>query len=250
MNEADRRARNTAKLAECHPAFRARLAQVLSAMSGHYRPRVQEAYRSPADQQKAFDSGHSKLRYGLHNATGPGGRKEALAADVLDDDHPTSPPRRYLLALAVAAADAGLETGILWGLNATGRAATRAAIRRRDVDADVPVGWDPTHVQTAGLTAAAVKAGARPTPPPAPPAQPTVPDPAPPPQAVEEDLLMEPRVIKVKDNPQQYLVVPGHRPVPIIGKGTPAELRVLWPGLDVKYVDVAQTTLDTLNGWT
>jgi len=163
MNEADRRARNTAKLTECYPAFGSRLARAIVALERQgFRPRIQEAYRSPADQQAAYERGTSKLRYGLHNATSPAGAPESLAADVLDDDAPAAPGTRYLLALAVAAADAGLETGILWGLSGADRTATAAAVRTRDLAAKVRVGWDPTHVQVPGLTASAVQQGARP----------------------------------------------------------------------------------------
>lgn len=163
MDEVTRKKRNTERLAECHPGFRAPLGRVLAAMEKRgFRPRIQDAWRSQADQLRAFNAGTSKLRYGLHNATGPGGRKEALAADVLDDDHPTAPPLRYLIALAIAAADAGLETGILWGLSAAWIARTSRAIQARNIDANVRVGWDPTHVQVRGFTAAAARAGARP----------------------------------------------------------------------------------------
>jgi hypothetical protein len=48
------------------------------------RPRIQDARRSPADQLKAFESGHSKLRYGfqrhgeaLEKETNPSVEREA-----------------------------------------------------------------------------------------------------------------------------------------------------------------------------
>lgn len=36
-----------------------------------YRPRIQDGYRSLADQMIAFNTGHSKLKYGFHHVTGP-----------------------------------------------------------------------------------------------------------------------------------------------------------------------------------
>ena len=86
------------------------MASVIEALEGqNIRPRIQQAWRSPAEQLEAFNSGHSKLKFGYHNATGKNGEKEALAVDLLDDDAPLNPSVRYLLAVfradaAVAAA--------------------------------------------------------------------------------------------------------------------------------------------------
>jgi len=54
-------------------------------------PRVQDAWRPAEDQLKAFKSGHSKLKFGIHNVTGVNGFKEALAIDLLDDNAPLNP---------------------------------------------------------------------------------------------------------------------------------------------------------------
>jgi len=95
------------------------------------------------------------VKFGFHNATGPHGEKLSLAVDMLDDDNPLGPPTRYLLALAIAARDNGLDTGILWrrkGQPPLAEAA--AAIAARDIEASVHVGWDPTHVEVVGVTLA------------------------------------------------------------------------------------------------
>src|SRR5881394_952362 len=100
MTEPQRQQRNAAKLLELFPAFRNRISQViidLEAMG--VRPRIQDAYRSPEDQLIAFNSGHSKLKFGFHNVTGPNGEKESLAVDMLDDDSPLNLSKSFLLKL-------------------------------------------------------------------------------------------------------------------------------------------------------
>ncbi len=163
MNEVERQARNTQKLAECWPSFGEKIQAVLDEMeAAGWRPRIQDAYRSPADQLAAFQSGHSKLRYGFHNCTGNGGVPESLAVDVIDDDHPLASAIPYLLRLAAAAENQGLVTGILWGLPAALQDAVTTAISTEQWEAPVKLGWDPTHIEPMGITVAAAKAGARP----------------------------------------------------------------------------------------
>ncbi|MDG4595765.1 MAG: hypothetical protein P9F75_08730 [Candidatus Contendobacter sp.] len=148
---------------ELYPTFRARLEQVIVALeSKAICPRIQDARRSPADQEKAFRSGHSKLLFGFHNVTASNGTPEALAVDLLDDDSPLSPSKNYLLQLAAAAEAAGLITGIRWGVPKKLINAIDAAIASQDWDANVKVGWDPTHVQPTDVTVAQAKAGKRP----------------------------------------------------------------------------------------
>ena len=164
MNESQRRLRNQARLAELYPTFAVRVAGLIAELEDEgWRPRIQDGWRSPADQLKAFQSGHSKLRYGFHNVTGADGRPEALAVDLLDDDAPLTPGRPYLLRLAAAAGHAGLLSGIRWGLPAALAQAVDDAIAHRDWAAPVKLGWDPTHVEPLGLTVAQARAGQRPT---------------------------------------------------------------------------------------
>jgi len=163
MDEPARRQRNEQRLAELFPSFRARIARVIQTLeAAGIRPRIQDAWRSPADQLAAYTAGHSKLRYGFHNVTGADGTKESLAVDMLDDDAPTAPGTAYLLHLAAAAEGEGLTTGIQWGLPKALAAAIDTAIAGRDWSASVKVGWDPTHVQPTGITPAEAKAGKRP----------------------------------------------------------------------------------------
>lgn len=163
MKEADRLKRNDDRLAELYPTFRVRLKRVIKILEDRdIRPRIQSAWRSPDDQKKAFDSKHSKLLFGFHNVTGTNNKPESLAVDLLDDDAPLNPSKNYLLQLAAAAQAAGLITGVRWGVPAKLIPAINAAIAEQDWDANVKIGWDPTHVQPTDVTVAQAKAGERP----------------------------------------------------------------------------------------
>jgi hypothetical protein len=163
MTEALRKQRNEQKLLELYPTFRKRLAKVIADLEKRgLRPRIQDAWRSPQDQLTAFNTGHSKLKYGFHNVTGANGEKESLAVDLLDDDSPLASKKSYLLQLADAAAKQGLNTGIRWGVPAALVGAIDTAIKNKAWDANVKIGWDPTHVEPVGITPAEAKSGKRP----------------------------------------------------------------------------------------
>ncbi|HSF81869.1 MAG TPA: hypothetical protein VLA49_11585 [Anaerolineales bacterium] len=163
MKEADRKKRNETLLLELHPNFRARIQQVIVTLEAlGLRPRIQEAWRSPAKQLKAFKKGFSKLKFGFHNVTASDGTREALAVDLVDDNSPLNPSRQYLLKLAAAAAAAGLTTGIRWGVPEELIGSIDAAIAAQDWNAKVKLGWDPTHVQPTDITVDQAKAGLRP----------------------------------------------------------------------------------------
>jgi hypothetical protein len=163
MTEAERKARNAQRMGECWATFAARLARVIQRLEGQdIRPRIQDAWRSPEEQLAAFESGHSKLKFGFHNVTGATGAKEALAVDLLDDAAPLPPSTRYVLMLASAARAEGLETGVAWGLPKIRREGVESAIAASDFNRPVKVGWDPCHVQPTGLRPSDAKAGMRP----------------------------------------------------------------------------------------
>jgi hypothetical protein len=163
MTEPQRKQRNTDRLLELFPTFRARLAKVISDLEAMgVRPRIQDGYRTPADQLKAFTSGHSKLKFGFHNVTGPNGEKESLAVDMLDDDSPLNISTSYLLKLAHFSEKNGLSTGIRWGLPKNLRTAIDEAIFAENWSAAVKVGWDPTHVEPVGITVTEARNGKRP----------------------------------------------------------------------------------------
>lgn len=163
MNEVQRKGRNEERLTELFPTFRTRVSAVIAELEAQgLRPRIQDAWRSPQNQLIAFNSGHSELQFGFHNVTGPHGEKQALAVDLLDDDAPLAPSTRYLLMVARAARNHGLQTGILWGLPDKLRDAVDAAIDASDFNAPVKVGWDPTHIEPTGITVADAENGIRP----------------------------------------------------------------------------------------
>ncbi len=163
MKEANRKQRNIDRIAELWPPFGKKIKAMIAAMEADgLRPRIQEAYRSPADQLEAFNTHHSKLKFGFHNVTGANGKKESLAVDVLDDNSPTNIGTEYLLRLAAAAEAQGLITGIRWDVPKNLVDGIDAAIANKDWKAPVKVGWDPTHVQPTGITVSEAKAGKRP----------------------------------------------------------------------------------------
>ncbi len=55
------------------------------------------------------------MRDGFHNVTRAGGKPEALAVDILDNDAPPVPSHTLLLQLAAAAQQQDLQSGIRWG---------------------------------------------------------------------------------------------------------------------------------------
>lgn len=163
MTDNELAARNMAMLRQCHPVFSDRVGRILMAMEAMgYRPRIQEAYRSPQDEAAAKAAGHSEVVWSFHNATDDAGNPSALAVDLLDDDHPLQPPSAYLLRLAAVASRHLCETGILWGLSAPLRANLQAAIKAGQWTAVLPMGWDPTHVQPSDVTLQQAKRGLRP----------------------------------------------------------------------------------------
>jgi len=163
MIEAKRIANNQAKLQELYPAFRVRIESILRYLEkAGYRPRIQSAWRSQAEQLDAYERGTSKVKFGFHNITGTGGVKEALAADILDDDQPTSPKVNYLLRLAAAAESYGLTTGIRWGLKDEDSVLVDIALLNKNWEAKIRVGWDSTHVEPTGITILEAKNGKRP----------------------------------------------------------------------------------------
>jgi hypothetical protein len=163
MEESARKARNIQRIETLHPKFGARLARVIKRLEiDGLRPRIQDAWRSVDEQIAAFNSGHSKLKYGFHNVTAANGTPEALAVDLLDDNAPLVPGKPYILKLAAAAEAEGLVTGLRWGLPAILRTAIDEAIAAKDWKAPVKIGWDPLHVEPTGITVQEAKQGKRP----------------------------------------------------------------------------------------
>jgi hypothetical protein len=164
MKEAARNERNQERLTECFPTFAKRIEAVIKAMEAQgFRPRIQDAHRTIADQLKAFNGGFSRVRFGFHNVTGTNGKPEALAVDLLDDDKALAPTREYLIRLAAVAQAEGLQTGIFFGLPQALRRGLSQAIANLDFNPAIKIGFDPTHVEVAGISIAEAKSGKRPT---------------------------------------------------------------------------------------
>jgi hypothetical protein len=162
MNEAARKARNKQRLTECFPKFARRVEAVIKDMEAQgFRPRIQDAHRSIADQLKAFRNGFSKTKFGFHNIMGASGKPESLAVDLLDDDRPLNPTRKYLILLAGAARTHGLHSGIFF-LPAPFHKAINKAIDESNFSPLIKIGFDPTHLEATGLSIADAKAGRRP----------------------------------------------------------------------------------------
>jgi len=163
MNESVRILYNKNKLQELYPYFRARVEAVLSEMEkAGYRPRIQTAWRSPADQLDAYKNGTSQVQFGFHNVTSPMGVKEALAADVWDDDLLDKVKVDFMLHLAAAAETQGLTTGVRWDLADEDSVLIDIALQNKNWDAKIRVGWDPLHVEVTGITLAEAREGRRP----------------------------------------------------------------------------------------
>jgi len=164
MNEAARKERNQQRLTECFPKFAARVDAVIKDLEAQgIRPRIQDAHRSIPDQIIAFNNGFSKVKFGFHNVTSAGGKAESLAVDLLDDDNPLNPPRKYIILLAEAAQAHGLNPGSFFGLVQNLRNGLSKAIQDHNFDPNVKIGFDPTHIEATGLSIAEAKAGKRPT---------------------------------------------------------------------------------------
>jgi hypothetical protein len=128
-----------------------------------YRPRGQVGYRSLAQQVIEVAEGQSRVPFGYHNCTSPGGAPESLAVDIVDDLRPLDPSMGFIRALAVEAAGEGLETGILFGCSKAQKAAIAAWLAGGPEPKRSDIGWDPLHIQPAGFSIARAKRGERPS---------------------------------------------------------------------------------------
>ncbi|MBI5831464.1 MAG: hypothetical protein HZB16_04030 [Armatimonadetes bacterium] len=164
MEESQRTQRNADRLSELAGPFAAQIASIIAGLERDgYRPRIQEAYRSPEDQMRQRLTGRSKLSYGFHNVRSADGHPQAWAVDLLDDDNPLHTPLPYALRLAYEARRRGLRTGVLWGLSARQRALVNDAIDAQDWRREVRIGWDECHIEPTGITPEQVRDGGLPT---------------------------------------------------------------------------------------
>ena len=171
MIEILRKRRNTNELALIHPAFMLQFAAVIRDLEARgLRPRLQETFRSIAEQEKKFAAGLSEVRgRGPHTnqlLLGPGkSRPASFATHVLDDSakSPADPGNAWIAALAVLAAKHRLQTGCTWAKSKDSvlvqgkphRIALEAAIAARNEQLvkkllDEARGFDPLHIEVPG----------------------------------------------------------------------------------------------------
>jgi hypothetical protein len=162
VNESARLQRNATMLLQLHPVFGARIVKLIAALErAGYRPRIQQAWRSQA-QQQTLPPGTTEVAWSFHNAEDADGKPEALAVDLLDDDSPVNPRQAYVMRLAIEARALHLETGLLWGLADGPRYRLEEAIKNGRYDWVGPRGWDPLHVQPSDVSLLQAKHGLRP----------------------------------------------------------------------------------------
>lgn len=164
MQEVARKTRNEERLQECYLLFARKVKAVISDMEeSGFRPRIQDAYRNPADQLKDFRRGTSTVEFGFHNVTGQDSSPESLAVDLIDDDNPLASGRRYVITLAHIAAGHGLRSGIFFNSGSEeNRAELWEAIANLNFDPKIKIGFDPTHLEATGLSIDEAHNGKRP----------------------------------------------------------------------------------------
>lgn len=138
MTATQRWRRNDAMIDQVHAPMQNAVFTLVRALErAGYTPRIQCAWRSPAEQRAAKQAGHSKVAWGLHCAVDAHGAPDALAADVVDDDAPLEPSAHFVELLHRAAEAHGLGC---------------------------PISWDRCHVEYVKLSLAAARRGERPRP--------------------------------------------------------------------------------------
>jgi len=83
-------------LAQLHPVLRRKIRAIISDLAGHGWPaKVAWAYRSPADQVRAYEAGHSRVRWGFHCAHRADGTPCSLAADIVHSVSGWGAPKEF-----------------------------------------------------------------------------------------------------------------------------------------------------------
>lgn len=164
--ELVRHQKNYERLQLMNPGIRPKIKATLEDVELHgYRPLIDSGvWRSVAQQAAKKAAGASQVSYSYHNVTTPDGKPDSLAADITDNRWFWSSPKPYWLTLAASAESHGLTTGIYWGLSQNDRNRIRQAIKTRNWNAPVKIGWDAAHVEPAHFTIAMARAGKRPFP--------------------------------------------------------------------------------------
>ncbi len=156
------------KLDGLWPPFRLRVVEVLEELSRlKWEPMIVTGWRDPVAQLAAYRAGNSKLKWGLHCVTGKNGKRESLAADIVDGRYLWAGPVAFWLDLYRVAREKGLVSGAEWGLSKQQRAVLAAKAEeaaKSNGAVKVALGWDPAHCQCVKTTVpvALIRAGWRP----------------------------------------------------------------------------------------
>jgi hypothetical protein len=165
MTAQERHALNHTRLQLINPRLRIKVAAVLSDLEGHGDcPLIAlNVWRSKAQQLQLYRAGKSKVTFSYHNCSTPAGAPDSLAADITDARWGWDSTLGFWLRLAASAQAHRMESGIYWGLKAAQRAAISNAISTRNwTPGNISRGWDPAHIQVAGISLLRARLGARP----------------------------------------------------------------------------------------
>lgn len=162
MKEDARQERNADYLQELHPVIRRKAIAVIADLEQHgFRPRIQDAFRTQAEQDKHLAEGTTTVKWSYHMAKDKNGDPEALAFDLVEDDLLYSSVKFFMMC-AMSGAAHGLNSGIFFGLSPTQKTALRKAMADRNFSQRNIIGWDGGHLEVSGITLAEAKKGKRP----------------------------------------------------------------------------------------
>jgi hypothetical protein len=100
------------KIQSLHPDFRLKVQSVLQGMRWRgFEPKIHHAWRSLAEQAKAYNSGNSSVTFSFHNVRNPDRSAGAMAADIIDINLGWGAKQAFWDALRDEAAKAGLYWG-------------------------------------------------------------------------------------------------------------------------------------------
>lgn len=165
MTDEKRAALNAERLLLVDETIRRQVGNVLATLEFYgFRPLIaKEVWRDPAVQLAMYKRGVSKLKWGFHCFT-RGGRPASLAADIIDAQKAWNASREFWVILGYAAKAQHLGWGAYWGLTPALKTGLEQAFEvvksGGKVPGSVKLGWDPAHVQVAGITVAQARARA------------------------------------------------------------------------------------------
>lgn len=162
MNEAARKKANQERLRLIDETIRPNVRAVLRDLERQgLRPAIDaDVWRSPEKQLELHKKGVTKVKWGFHCATRDG-KPGSLAADIVDAERAWNVDTEWWLRLGGSAVRRGLGWGGFFGVPAHLRRSLESALKRRDWDTALKIGWDPAHVETTRVTIAEARRGKR-----------------------------------------------------------------------------------------